>query len=127
MTSLFRFLQWPVYSESKKLFDVSLEIVKKLPKEYRFEVGSQLIRASQSISLNIAEGSGKHSDKDFNHFMNISLGSLSETVAIADMLKDNKMISDEEFKKILEISSSVSNQIGGFKKKLTAHSKLLSY
>ena len=124
MKKLFRFLEWPVYEESKKLFNISLTVVKKLPDEYRFNVGNQLIRASQSVSLNIAEGSGKHSDKDFNHFMNISLGSLNETVAIFDMLKDNKIITLGEFEKIFETSCSISNQIGGFKKKLSASYEL---
>lgn len=34
----FRFLEWKVYQDAKYLFSLILELVKKLPKEYRFEL-----------------------------------------------------------------------------------------
>ena len=58
---------------------------------------SQLIRSSLSIVLNIAEGSGKNSDKELNRYIEISLGSLSELLAAVDVLKDNKFIINNEF------------------------------
>jgi len=116
----FRFLKWKVYRDTKELFILILNIVKKLPKEYRFELGSQLIRASLSILLNIAEGSGKNSDKELNRFIDISLGSLNETLAAMDVLKDVKLITDNEFNKVLELISEISNQLGGFKKKIAS-------
>lgn len=50
----------------------------KFPKEERFELTSQLQRASLSIPLNIVEGCGRFSDKDFAHFLDTSLGSTNE-------------------------------------------------
>ena len=35
----FRFLNWKVYKDSQELFALVLNLVKKLPKEYRFELG----------------------------------------------------------------------------------------
>lgn len=120
MSQYFRFLEWPVYKEAKILNDIIFNLVNNIPKQYRFELGSQLIRSSFSVALNISEGSNKHSDKDFNHFINISLGSLSETIAACDILKDRKFITENEFKRILDISESISRQLGGFKKKLSS-------
>jgi four helix bundle protein len=57
----FRFLEWNVYKDAQKLVEIILNTVKKLPREYRFEIGSQLIRSAFSVVLNIAEGSGKGS------------------------------------------------------------------
>lgn len=114
----FRFLNWKVYQESKELFSLILKIVKKLPKEYRFELGSQIIRSGLSIILNIAEGSGKSTDKELNHYFNIALGSLSETLAALDVLKDNGLITSEEFNRFFRKMEEISNQLGGFKKKL---------
>ncbi len=51
----FRFRKWKVYNDSQKLFSLILKIVKDLPKEFRFELGSQMIRAALSVALNIAE------------------------------------------------------------------------
>ena len=120
----FRFLEWSVYKDAKSVGSEILEIVKTLPNEYRFEMGNQVIRSSMSIALNIAEGSGKGSDKDFNHFLNISLGSLNETVAVIDIFRDNKLITEVKFQEIKAKLEGIANQLGGFKKKLT---KVKSY
>jgi hypothetical protein len=40
----FRFLKWKVYKDGKDLFSLLLKIVKNLSKEYRFELGSQIIK-----------------------------------------------------------------------------------
>ena len=117
----FRFLKWKVYQDTKELFVLILNVVKKIPKEYRFELGSQLIRASLSILLNIAVGSGKSSDRELNRFIDISLGSLNETLAAIDVLKDTKLITESDFNKIFKLIDEISNQLGGFKKKITSY------
>ncbi len=72
----FRFLKWHVYKDAKLLYANTLSFLKELPREHRFDIGTQLSRSSLSIILNIAEGSGKHSDKDFGRYIDIALGSL---------------------------------------------------
>ena len=118
----FRFLEWEVYKDSKKLFYLILKIVHSLPQEFRFELGNQIVRSSFSITLNIAEGSGKASDKDLNRFFNIALGSVNETLAGADVLCDNQLISRGKFEEIRQMLYSISSQLGGFKKKLASKS-----
>ncbi|MEK7635946.1 MAG: four helix bundle protein [Patescibacteria group bacterium] len=119
----FRFLDWEVYTDSKVLFSLILKLVKKLPKEYRFELGSQIIRCCFSIILNIAEGSGKASDKELNRYINISLGSATELLAAIDVLKDNNFITINEFNEIFDKINSIVNQLGGFKRKLNQGDK----
>ena len=117
-TNSFRFLEWKVYRDARTLHSVILKVVGKLPKEYRFELGSQINRSSFSIILNIAEGSGKSSDVEFNRFLNIALGSASETLAGVDVLRYNKLISESEFNLINTILAGIIGQLHGFKKKL---------
>jgi len=38
--NIFRFLDWEVYKDSKKITTLILRIVNKLPKEYRYDLGS---------------------------------------------------------------------------------------
>lgn len=45
----------------------------------------QLLRASASIALNIAEGSGKRTAQDQRRFYSISLGSLRECQAVLEL------------------------------------------
>lgn len=114
----FRFLEWKVYKNSQELFNLILKLVRKLPREYRFEIGSQMVRSALSVVLNIAEGSGKNSDKELNRFFDISLGSLYEVLASVDTLLYNKLIEKDEFNKVFEKVKNISDQLGGFKKKL---------
>ena len=114
----FRFLEWQVYKDSKILFTKLTTIVHKLPKEYRYEIGSQIVRAGLSIILNIAEGSGKTSDRELNRYLDISMGSLYETFSAIDVLQDNGLITEAEFAEIQKMTYSISNQLGGFKKSI---------
>ena len=114
----FRFLDWRVYKDSQVLFSLLLQIVKKLPREYRYELGSQLLRSGSSIILNIAEGSGKQSEKELNRFIETALGSLYETLANVDILKSNNLVTEKEFLALKEMIANICNQLGGFKKGL---------
>jgi four helix bundle protein len=114
----FRFIEWPVYQDAKKFAHLNIRLVHGLPKEYRFEIGSQIIRSSISVALNIAEGSGKNSDTDFAHFLNISRGSLFETIAALDILRDNKLVTEASFIQIADLGNTISNQLAGLRKKL---------
>src|SRR3990172_9430421 len=115
---IFRFLEWQVYKDAKKLFRLIYDIVSKLPKEIRYDLGGQIIRASSSVIFNIAEGSGKKTDKELNRYFDIALGSLNETVAGADVLLDNGFTKKEQFYVVIQQSASIAKQLGGFKKKL---------
>lgn len=56
----------------------------------------QLLRASQSIPLNIAEGNGKSSEKDRSRFFEIARGSALECAAIQDILEIGGVLNKEE-------------------------------
>jgi four helix bundle protein len=69
-------------SSYKKSFDFSNEVWTHVIKWDFFAkdtVGKQIIRSSDSVSANIAEGFGRFSKKDKVRFYRISLGSLEET------------------------------------------------
>lgn len=117
---LFRFLDWPVYNDAQKFFQEILNIAKKLPSEIRYSLGDQITRSSLSIILNIAEGSGRGTDKDFNRFFNIAVGSIHETVAGVDALSRGGYISKQAADKLFDDLVNISRQCGGFKKKLNS-------
>jgi len=56
-----------------------IEISRRFPKEKVFWIiADQLIRASTSIGANIAEGFGRYRGKEYERFLQISLGSANE-------------------------------------------------
>lgn len=50
----------------------------RFPKEERYGLTGQIRRAAVSIPANLAEGAGRHSKKEFAHFLSNSQGSASE-------------------------------------------------
>jgi four helix bundle protein len=55
----------------KDVYDLCI----KLPSEEKYGLKSQIQRCATSIPSNIAEGSGRTSDKEFLHFLNIAISS----------------------------------------------------
>jgi len=91
----FEFQNLTVYKKAKIFHQDAKKLVanKKLTSYQK----DQLARASFSVALNIAEGSGRFTKKDRRNFFVISRSSVFECVAILDFLKDEKVISIEEF------------------------------
>lgn len=83
------------------------KITSGFPKEELYGLTSQIRRASSSIPTNISEGCGRNSDKEFNQFLNIALGSANETEYLLILSKDLQYISEQTF----EISDQQINLI----------------
>ena len=73
-------------------------------------VSKQLISAVDSISANIAEGSGRYGKKDKIHFYRYSFGSLKESQDWIEKSKIRNLISAEEYKYISEILSKLPRE-----------------
>ncbi len=116
----FRFKKFRVYHEAKKLHIEIVQTVNKFPREYLY-LADQLRRSSLSVVLNIAEGSSKQSDKDFNRYIAISLGSIDETLASLEIALELKLIKQDQFEKFEIELESLSNQLGAFSKSLKSH------
>lgn len=56
----------------------SFKLTASFPKEEKYGITSQITRAAVSIPSNIAEGSSRSSEKDYNRFLELSLGSTFE-------------------------------------------------
>ena len=65
----------------QKGFDIAVNAIRftgTFPSEQKFGLGLQITKAAVSIPSNIAEGSSRSSKKDYNRFLEISLGSSFE-------------------------------------------------
>jgi len=78
----------------------------------------QLYRASFSIALNIAEGSGRFSERDRKNFFVIARSSVFECVAILDILKDGSIIDEKEYTDFEAQADELSRMLFGLIRKL---------
>lgn len=81
-----------VYRVSLDFVTWSYQLCESLKGSHR-NTRDQLLRASQSIPLNIAEGNGKLPSADRQRFLRIALGSALECAAILDVLTACQAIS----------------------------------
>jgi len=111
---MFDFEKFEVYKKAKQLAkDVSALIAGI--KGANSRIIDQLLRASLSIPLNIAEGAGRYSKADKKNFYVIARGSVFECVAIIDILYDSGLISQPRktdlYDKLEELSKMISGLI----------------
>jgi four helix bundle protein len=77
----FRFEDLDVWKLALDFLQLVKKTTKEFPNEERFILAQQMNRAALSIGLNVAEGSGRRTKKDFANFVRISSSSLLEVIA----------------------------------------------
>ena len=75
---MFKFEELDIWKESINYASRIYKITESFPSEEKFGLVTQLRNAVISISLNIAEGSGRYHNKDFIRFLQIAISSLYE-------------------------------------------------
>jgi len=88
------------------------------PKEEMFVLTSQIRRASVSISSNIAEGSGRNSDADLAHFLEIAYGSLMEVVSQLFIAQHENYITETDFDALADEADVLAGKIVALSKSL---------
>ncbi len=77
-----------VWQRARRLALNIYSTTSSFPNDEKYGIVSQLQRASVSIMTNIAEGSGRLTDKDFARFIQIAIGSSCEFESLLIMSND---------------------------------------
>ncbi len=94
------FKELRVWQYSMDLTTDIYELLKSYPKEEKYNTTDQIKRCSISIPINIAEGSGRKSPKEFIHFLSIANGSCCELETLLILSKNVQLISEETLKNL---------------------------
>jgi four helix bundle protein len=112
------FKELKVWHKSMDLVELVYKVCGRFPNDEKYGIVSQIKRSSVSIPSNIAEGSGRGSDKEFKRFLEIALGSCNEletqlliSIRLSILLKSEL---DEIFKLIVEVSNMTIALINKF-------------
>jgi four helix bundle protein len=108
-----------VWQNAMDLVEMVYKATHTFPSEEMFGLKSQLRRAAVSVPSNIAEGQGRHTIREFLHFLSISNGSLREIetqILIAGRLN---YLSENQCTQMLELA----NEIGRLRNRLVASLK----
>jgi len=88
------------------------------PKKEIFNLSSQIVRAVDSVSLNIAEGSILQSKLEFRKFLGYSIRSLAEVVTCLYKAKNRNYITSEQFNDLYLKSFNLMNMMIAFRDKV---------
>ena len=91
---------------------------RKFPKDELFSLTSQFRRAADSIVLNIAEGAGNRSDKEFAKFLDYAIRSGHECVGCLDVALTNEYLSERMHSEMFKDVDEIIAMLIGFQKAL---------
>ncbi len=112
------FKELKVWQKARKLVKVIYDASAEFPNEEKFGLTSQMRRCAISIPSNIAEGSGRRTNKDFSHFLDIALGSTFELETQINLCLDLNFIQSEMECKMIENVSEIQKMIISLQRKL---------
>ncbi len=111
----FRFERLEIWRLAVEFAGVVYDATDKFPKEEIFGLSSQLKRAATSVYLNIAEGTGRSSRRDFAHFLDIATGSVFEVVTAVAIAKNKGWLGENQYADIYSNAEALAKKIATFK------------
>jgi four helix bundle protein len=114
----FKFEKLIIWQLAMDYGEVINKLTDKFPKKELYNLSSQILRAVDSIALNISEGSIVQSDPEFRKFIGYSVRSLAEVVTCLYKAKRREYISEEEFRQNYDLAFNLMNMMVKFKEKI---------
>ena len=114
----FKFEKFIIWQKAMDFVEEIYLLTETFPKKEIFNLSSQILCASDSIALNISEGSIEQSKAEFNRFLGYSVRSIAEVVTCFYKAKRRNYIDDKLFEKLYKDSFDLMNRTIAFKKQL---------
>ena len=113
------FRKLDIWIDSVELADMIYCQTDTFPRTESYGLASQMQRAAVSVSSNIAEGSGRDSNRDFVRFLAISLSSLYELETQVEIAHRRAYITSENYYYLVSHIESLQKRIYNFRKRLS--------
>ncbi len=93
----FDFEDLKVYQKALDFIDKIFKIYKVLDADFKYSIGSNLIRAGLSIANNLAEGNGKRSVKEKIRYFDTASDSTRECVSVFNVLRRQGLLDNDVY------------------------------
>lgn len=110
----FGFEEFEVYRIARVFRAKMYAITNKLPECEKFNLTSQIRRASLSLTNNIAEGHGRYHYLENIHFLHQARGSLQEIIDDLNICIDEKYFSDEQLNNLKDEAYVLLKKLNGY-------------
>lgn len=114
----FKFEKLIVWQKALDLSDIVNQLTKTFPKDELYVLTSQIKRAADSVSLNIAEGSTGQTNPEFNRFLSYALRSDIEVVGCIFIAQRRGYLQQDEFDKIYRMCEEILVMINALRNTL---------
>jgi len=114
----FRFESLEIWHRARAYAGSVYEVTGHFPRSEDYGLKSQLNLAVNSISLNIAEGSGLSTDRAFNAHLDIAVGSVFEVISSLFLALDRGYIDEATHHRLYEVGEILAKSINAFRKTL---------
>ncbi len=114
----FRFESLEIWKTARQYAFNGYAVTAKFPRHEDYGLKSQMNRAVNSISLNIAEGAAKSTAKAFGYHLELAVGSTFVVVAAATLALDREYIAKSEQMALYEVGQRLAKSINAFRKTL---------
>lgn len=108
-----------IWQDSMSFAENIFTITLNFPKEELYNLTSQIRRTSDSIALNILEGSILQSNSEFKRFLGYSIISIAEVVTCLYKAQNRNYINNYDFENCYNFTYKLMNHIIAFRNKLT--------
>lgn len=112
------FKELNIWKRSIKVAVAVYKIASTFPSSERYELTSQVKRAVVSIASNIAEGAGRNTDKEFNYFLGVAIGSSFELYTQLVIAGELELVKEDVLPPVLNELEEIQKMIRGFKETL---------
>lgn len=114
----FKFEKLIIWQKAMDFGEVIDQLSLNFPDREKFNLSSQICRASDSIALNISEGSIGQSNPEQKKFIGYSIRSLAEVVTCLFKAKRRNYITETEFTKLYNETYHLMNMMSAFRKNI---------
>lgn len=114
----FKFENLLIWQKSMDMGEKICTMTEKFPKKETFNLSSQILRAVDSIALNISEGSIGQTNPEFKKFMGYAIRSLAEVVTCLHKAERRSYISEQRFQVLYDESYHLMNMMLSFRNKI---------